>query len=375
MASLSCSCGMLLALLLLAAPAWAYYRPEEMKTQKPVIGVITLPVTVPSQLKYGTHSFAVSYVRWLEAGGARVVPIFYNSSPEQLDYLLARVNGVFFTGGLVEFNPSYEDPTGAHYLRTTSHILRHVVESSMNGDYFPLWGTCLGFERTVQWLAHDVNATLLDEYDAENLDISLNFTIDGWESRLFSELPDELFREVSSPLSHLAFNNHGLGFDPERFSASNAANYLKVLSVDRDRNGRPFVSTVEGSELPLYGSQWHPEKAPWEWSPKMRIDHTSAALQLSGALGRFFVSECKYSGNKFASEAEVEKYLIYNWQPQPTGDRYAIRSAYTQIYFFSEQHPAFYGKSFDGELVHVDDNQESVAVIEQVVLGRRALRL
>lgn len=67
-----------------------YFRPEEQQTDSPIIGILTLPVTVPSQLKYGASSFATSYVRWIEAGGARTVPIFYDSSPEELDYVLTR---------------------------------------------------------------------------------------------------------------------------------------------------------------------------------------------------------------------------------------------------------------------------------------------
>ena len=67
-----------------------YFRPEEQQTDTPIIGILTLPVTVASQTKYGTSSFATSYVRWIEAGGARTVPIFYDSSPEELHYILNR---------------------------------------------------------------------------------------------------------------------------------------------------------------------------------------------------------------------------------------------------------------------------------------------
>jgi hypothetical protein len=59
-------------------------------TQAPIIGMLTLPVTVKHQLKYGAASFAASYVRWIEAGGARVAPIHYDSSPEELYSLLGR---------------------------------------------------------------------------------------------------------------------------------------------------------------------------------------------------------------------------------------------------------------------------------------------
>lgn len=34
-----------------------------------------------------------------------------------------------------------------------------------------------------------------------------------------------------------------------------------VLSVNDDKKGRTFVSTIEGKKLPFYGVQWHPEKA------------------------------------------------------------------------------------------------------------------
>eukprot|EP00850_Spirogloea_muscicola_P010236 SM000059S18713 [mRNA] locus=s59:491320:491721:- [translate_table: standard] len=67
-----------------------YQRPLEQFTDRPIIGVLTLPVTVRSQRKYGTSSFATSYARWVEAGGGRVMPIFYDATEEELSYLLNR---------------------------------------------------------------------------------------------------------------------------------------------------------------------------------------------------------------------------------------------------------------------------------------------
>lgn len=31
------------------------------------------------------------------------------------------------------------------YLRTITYILERVKEINDDGDYFPLWGTCMGF--------------------------------------------------------------------------------------------------------------------------------------------------------------------------------------------------------------------------------------
>lgn len=116
--------GMLLLLLLAillflchglgAESAGGFQRPESVRTHRPVIGVLTLPEA--RCLQYGDQVIATSNARWLQAGGARVVPIFYDSSPEELEYVLNRVNGVFWTGGNVDFNPHTEAHTSSIYL-------------------------------------------------------------------------------------------------------------------------------------------------------------------------------------------------------------------------------------------------------------------
>lgn len=105
-----------LVVLLGAAQVEALYqRPKSgITTHRPVIGILTLPE--PGCLHYGDQVIATSNARWLQAGGARVVPIFYDSTPEQLDFVLNRVNGVFWTGGAVSFNPHTESHTGTTYL-------------------------------------------------------------------------------------------------------------------------------------------------------------------------------------------------------------------------------------------------------------------
>lgn len=42
---------------------------------------------------------ASSYVKNLEMAGAQVIPLPYHYSEQQLEVLLGKINGVFFTGG------------------------------------------------------------------------------------------------------------------------------------------------------------------------------------------------------------------------------------------------------------------------------------
>ena len=50
--------------------------------------------------------FAASYVKFLEAGGAKVVPILSTDSAEDVSKLVLQLNGVLFTGGTEYFNSS-----------------------------------------------------------------------------------------------------------------------------------------------------------------------------------------------------------------------------------------------------------------------------
>uniref|UniRef100_A0A7I4BJF9 folate gamma-glutamyl hydrolase n=1 Tax=Physcomitrium patens TaxID=3218 RepID=A0A7I4BJF9_PHYPA len=306
--------SVLCAVLLLQQVESAYQRPKEVQTERPVIGIVTIPEA--GCLHFGDQVVVSSNARWLQAGGTRVVPIFYDSTPEELDYILNRVNGVFWSGGPVFFNPHTESHSGS--LRTTEYILKHVMRENRRGNYFPLWGTCLGFERMVQLVAEDAEASIVKPVDAENYAINLGFTDVAFESRLFRSMNAELFKEVASPATRLAFNNHGLGIHPDYFhNITNLSRHFSVLSVDLDRHGKPFVSTVEGKRYPLYGSQWHPEKPPWEWSPDWVLSHTNMAIQLSNYFGRFFVEECRYNKNKFESPELEDKLLLHNWNTIP----------------------------------------------------------
>jgi gamma-glutamyl hydrolase len=226
--------------------------------------------------------------------------------------------------------------------RTTEYILRHVVRENGRGRFYPLWGTCLGFERLLQLLAEDEEATIVEEFDAENYPINLGFTGPAWHSRLFRSMSDELFTEIASPLGRLAFNNHGLGVHPDAFQNSTLlSQHLSVLSVDLDRNGKPFVSTVEGKAWPLYATQWHPEKAPWEWNPAWRIERNDLAIQLSNYFGRYFVSECKRNKNRFESLEAEDRMLLHNWASIPASAILRIDPSvsmpFSEIYCFGSR--------------------------------------
>lgn len=63
---------------------------------RPVVGIVAEDYygSIPGKSTY----IAASYVKWAEAAGARVLPIFINRTEEYYDRVLDLVNGVIFPG-------------------------------------------------------------------------------------------------------------------------------------------------------------------------------------------------------------------------------------------------------------------------------------
>jgi gamma-glutamyl hydrolase len=220
----------------------------------PIIGVFTQPTSSKEGNCGGNCLYlAASYVKYLESAGARVVPINYYATKTELDKIFNSVNGIFFPGG------------GSGFPSSAQYMFDKVVAANDAGDFFPLWGTCMGF----QWLLISAtrNTNILDpsdgtQMDAYNYSIPLDFTTESKTSRLFNnagKIYDILAAE------NVTMNNHHYGIWTNHFYQTPAlTSFFNVLSTNKDRKGREFISTMEAFKYPIYGSQWHPEKNNFE---------------------------------------------------------------------------------------------------------------
>jgi len=228
----------------------------------PVIGIVTLPVGTdmsvydPTAVAY----FAASYVKFVEMAGARVVPIQFNAAVDDAEgfaTLLGSINGVLFTGG--------DDlDADSPYYTTSKAIIAHSFEQAQNGVIFPIWGSCLGFETITTLISGD--ASLLTQFDAENLSLPLKFTHEVKESEMFCKHRPNSRRVEAIFRDNVTLNNHNWGVKPTDFYGNDQlSTVFRVLATSNDRQGAPFVALVEGINVPIYGSQFHPEKALFEW--------------------------------------------------------------------------------------------------------------
>lgn len=74
-----------------------------------------------------------SYVQYIQAQGARVVPIINEDSEEVIRDKMSKVNGVLFPGG------------GGNYYNTGKFVFKEIIKKNDGGEFFPGWGICLGY--------------------------------------------------------------------------------------------------------------------------------------------------------------------------------------------------------------------------------------
>ncbi|XP_036452336.1 gamma-glutamyl hydrolase [Colossoma macropomum] len=285
------------------------------KNDSPVIGVLAQEVSARTP---GKNAYiAASYVKYLESAGARVVPVMIKKSEEEYIQLFKSINGILFPGGGASI-------VSSGYAKAAGIFYRLALEANLKGDYFPVWGTCLGFELLTLLTSEKL---LLSHTNTTGVALPLNFTKESKDSRMFKDFPDDLMTSLTKePLTE---NSHRWSITTESFNGSKKLKkFYRILSTNTDGQ-KEFVSTMEAYDFPIYGTQWHPEKNAFEWTHPY-IPHTPSAIKTTFYMAYFFVNEAKKSLHRFASQKEEQKALIYNYSPTYTGNR----SSFEQVYYF-----------------------------------------
>jgi len=274
--------------------------------ERPVIAVLAQYNTDKSE-----QYVAASYVKWLESMGARTIPLLHDADDSVVDSIFQQVNGVLLPGG------SDQDIT-----RGIKRLWDLAVDANLNGDRFPVFGTCLGFEYMVAMASEGGKNILESNYDAENISLPLIFTEDVLSSQLFS---DAHIQQIAAT-QNVTMNNHQRGITPNSFTSDSLlSSMFKIISTNTDRQGKPFVSTIEANDLalfPFYGVQWHPEKNNFEYGlvantniPYEKINHSADAIDVSIEMSRIFVNEARKNKHVYTNVNDfplIWKYDIVN---------------------------------------------------------------
>ncbi|XP_046853312.1 gamma-glutamyl hydrolase-like [Xenia sp. Carnegie-2017] len=296
---------------------------QDRLNNRPIIGILAQSTEGENFQKFGSSYISASYIKYIESSGARVVPVRNDLNENETEELFRSINGVLFPGGGVDLVTS-------GYARIGKQFYNLAKKSFDIGDYFPIWGSCLGHQFLSFLASEDEN--ILSMTNSENYPIPLNFTADYRDSRLFTGISEELAKFASNADSTI--NMHRYSVLVSKFKKSKKMkNIFRTLSTNNDRDGKEFVSTMEGVKYPFYGSQWHPEKNSFEWTLNENIPHQEMSIKLTQYMSNFFVNEARQSMHRFSTREKEEASLIYNYTPTFTGNI----SNFEQCYFFQQK--------------------------------------
>ena len=262
-------CRMLLPLLLpsllgvfcAAAPA------------KPVIGIYPQV----------SASYLTAYKEWVAQEGADWIVLPEKFSGEQLEHIFLSTNGFLIPGGDASLSAS------------ARALVERAIQGNQAGDYYPVWGTCDGFE----WLMQIFGGMgdIVSGFDSEYMPANLIFTPAGKASRLYAGANFSLLNWLAT--ENITYNAHHAGITPQSAAGNKGLTQsIDVLTTSIDRKGKPYVAQFEAKALPIYGNQFHPEKIQFVHSSEDKdIPRTPEAVAGARYLANFFVSEARKSNH------------------------------------------------------------------------------
>eukprot|EP01137_Pigoraptor_chileana_P017503 Opistho-2@75659 len=290
---------------------------------RPIIGI---PTQEMDNATMGAHYIAASYAKFVEQAGARVVPLHLDYDSATLNSLLDQINGVLIPGG-----HSVIDPETRIY-KFSKQIVNYAIRANDNGDHFPVWGTCLGFELLATIMTDD--STILTRCSAENMAMSLEFTRQAPSSKLFRSAPSAVLEAFAT--RDITYNNHKFCITTKNFAShSLLPSLFNVLSTNIDPTGIEFVSTMEALQYPFFGIQWHAEKPQFEWNPTKGFDHSVAAVASMQYLANYFVNEARRNSHQFKTPELEFSALIYNDVPRLVHS-YKMLDVFVQMYLWTK---------------------------------------
>ncbi|XP_064541978.1 gamma-glutamyl hydrolase A isoform X2 [Drosophila montana] len=323
---------------------------DELRSNRgqPCVGVMCMDMAQSLSFLCGLHTgsdketsyLAASYPKCVEAAGASVVPIWIGRDRAYYAQIMKLVNGVLLPGGAV-----YLDDEDKHVkkdskltnlcVQSIQYIYELALERNLAGSYFPLWGTCLGFQLLLKSAARAAGAPIMrdkcgDIFDAKPLQLEPGYAT----SRIFGQLSPEQAKQMESV--PFACHQHKFCITEESLASSKMDTDWHVLATRTSEAGMRFITLIEHRVHPFFGCQFHPERAAFEQlfarNDACRDAHTRAGIQLAQYFAEVFVDACRRNPNRFASVEQLSRHLIQNWQPVFSGQY--KNSNWREVYLF-----------------------------------------
>lgn len=297
---------------------------EGISSQRPIIGILTQELTYVLQQLYPKHTsyIAASYVKATEGSGAQVVPIFIGRDDEYYREVISNVNGILLPGGQSMFNVS------GGYADAGNIIYRIAKEINAIGDYFPVFGVCLGFEL----LLHSANnkQELRADCSSQRVALPLRFKEGFANSQLFAHADAQILYILST--ESVTSNHHLYCVTEVNMTKFGLDKEWKVLTVNKDESGFEFISSIEMHNYPIAGVQFHPEKNAYEWKKSENNPHSYSAVYSARYFYDWLTNRARINTHYFPTSEKERDSSIHNYIPTFTAKSDYI---FDEVYLFN----------------------------------------
>ena len=237
----------------------------------PTVAVLTLELessSVPRETSYIKNS----YLNWLEQNNMRWVEINFFESEESYLRKLEVSDALLLTGG--GQNVLKPDGSTSEYFKVAKRLIQYAVERNQRGSYFPLWGTCLGFQSIVYTFSRET----LRVATVDNPTSSGSLHLLSPESRFFrSVFSHQDILVLENKPSLLFHHTYGYMLN-EALENQIFMSEFNILASAETATKKTVVGMIEHKHLPIFGTQFHPEAMQFLFN-NQDIDSHSEEIQ------------------------------------------------------------------------------------------------
>lgn len=241
-----------------------------------------------------TSFIAETYIDWVKSADMHPVIFDITLPIEKLVAKLSEVDAMLLTGGRQSFFNQRSNETDIKiptpYLSIIGQIVSAVIEENNRGHRMPIWSTCLGFEAM---LVHLTNYNLIRRVVDNEIKSADKVTLVNYQTkslRFFSPEDHEYMQKARS-----FYFNHKFGiFAKDFYFNKYLRDNVDIVAV-KEFGQEPIVVWFEFRNYPFFGTQFHPEKFPFDQQliqgngdrlKREEINHKMARLLKSMAVDR-----------------------------------------------------------------------------------------
>ena len=217
---------------------------KHFKTDRPTIGVVSMSnedkrlfTDIPNT--DNTSYVAASYVKLIEAGGARAVALMSDMPEDELQKVIESINGVILSGG-------DGDLANSHYEKVARMVYKYSMKKlDEEGEIWPILGICRGSQ--ILPVITDKKDFLIHTF-SKNYSVPLEFTNQYKKSRMFGHASKGIIDTLMK--KPITINAHLFSLPTQYFLTNQVLKeFYRTISTNKDREGNGFISTYEGKNL------------------------------------------------------------------------------------------------------------------------------